>query len=280
LRIRYLSRSTLQSLRRNGFCGTLQLVWKYVGSTLFPVQSDEVVRRFRLGQSLSQTLDHTVAYGPFTGLRLSDTSWWGAADRGSMLLGIYEKEVLEVLESLSHDRETFIDVGAADGYYAAGAVASGQFDRAICFELSEEGQAAIIDNATRNNVLERVHVLGEATSETVGALEQQFSIDLSRTVFLIDIEGAEFELLTEKFMQQVKSAALIVEIHDWEKGSASAVTDLVDRALEIFSVDWITTGARDMSQFPELSEWPDDDRWILCSESRRKLMSWLVFRPL
>jgi len=279
LRVKYLIKSTHHSLLNNGLAGTFRQIRGYIGAAYFPVGSDEVARRFRLGQALSKSFDSTVAYGPFTGLQLSDTSWWGAADRGSMLLGIYEKEVLDSVADFAQTSNTFIDIGAADGYYAVGAVASGLFEMAICFEISQEGQAAISKNAKRNGVSSKVHILGEATPDLLVEVREKYSVDLSRTVFLIDIEGAEFGLVTAQFLREVSHSVLIIEIHDWEARNAFEVEELASRAAQIFKVSWLTTGSRDMSIFQELSEWPDDDRWILCSESRRKLMRWLVLSP-
>ena len=279
MRIKYLLKGTRHSLRNDGLAGTFRQIRGYVGSAYFPVEPDEVARRFRLGQVLSKSLDSTVAYGPFEGLRLSDTSWWGAADRGSMLLGIYEKEVIDAVADFAQTRDIFIDIGAADGYYAVGAVASGLFEMAICFEISQEGQAAISENAKRNGVSNRVHIMGEATPDFMLDLREKFSIDVSRAIFLIDIEGAEFELVTEQFLREVSRSVLIIEIHDWMARHEFEVEELASRAAEIFKVSWLTTGSRDMSIFQELSEWPDDDRWILCSESRRKLMRWMVLTP-
>jgi hypothetical protein len=37
-------------------------------------------------------------------MSLNRESWWSTADRGAMMLGIYEQEVLEALDSLSPGR--------------------------------------------------------------------------------------------------------------------------------------------------------------------------------
>ena len=256
------------SIKTTGIRNTIQISRAYVGNALFPQPSDETVRRYRLGQVLSDHFENTVAYGPFKGLVLSDTSWWGAADRGSMLLGFYEKEVLNSLEVFAKDRDTFIDIGAADGYYAIGVVASGLFSESFCFELSEEGQAAIEKNAKRNSVADRVHIFGEANEGFMSGITEKFAVNLGNTVFLLDIEGAEFHVVNEAFLQEVSRAALIIEIHDWEAPSQSGVDELVNLAQKYFEVSWLTMGARDLSGFMELQDWPDDDRWILCSESR------------
>ena len=45
---------------------------------------------------------------------------WSQADLGSILLGIYEKEVLDELEIISKHKSIFCDIGAADGIYGVG----------------------------------------------------------------------------------------------------------------------------------------------------------------
>lgn len=277
--IRYLMSSTVREMRTRGVRSTLDMVRTYVGSRYFPVPADETARRFRLGQRLSQQLGHTVTYGPFTGLLLSDTSWWGAADRGSMLLGVYEQEVLESIVSLSQERKIFVDLGAADGYYAVGAVFSGLFEHAIAFEMSEEGQSAIAQNARRNSVSDRIEILGIADSRTLSKIHQDDCLDLGQVLMLIDIEGAEFELLTSEILEEFRQAAIVVEIHDFLEADGQKVAQLVKNAEEYFNTRWVRTGSRNPSAFSELADWSDDDRWILCSESRPKLMSWLILEP-
>ena len=71
-------------------------------------------RRVELSRLLNESFSATVRYGPFKGLVLSREIWWGKTDRAGMLLGIYEKEVLQSVEKASH-REgcCFIELGAA-----------------------------------------------------------------------------------------------------------------------------------------------------------------------
>lgn len=277
--VKYLVGSAYKEFKSQGVKETVVLARSYLGNLWFPVASDETVRRFRLGQKLSATLNHTVRYGPFKGVQLSDNSWWGAADRGSMLLGIYEKEVLEALVELSSGRSTFIDVGAADGYYAVGAIRSGYFDNAYCFEISEDGRGAIRANARRNRIEDRIHIYGKAEEGFLDVLLEDFDIDLGSTVLLMDIEGAEFEILKDFEFEKIQHCALIIEVHDWEAPTDFGLVELVRKAERYFNVVWLETGSRDLSRFQELTDWPDDDRWILCSEGRRQVMKWMVLTP-
>ena len=42
----------------------------------------------------------------------------------------------------------------------------------------------------------------------------------------------------------------------------------------------LTTGARDLSVFPELRRMRDTDRWLIVSEGRGQLMTWLKLGPV
>ena len=74
----------------------------------------------------------TVAYGPFKGLKFSSDAWWGR-ERASMILGLYEQEVLESLTNIPKKYKSFIDLGAADGYYGIGVLVNNLFENSICF---------------------------------------------------------------------------------------------------------------------------------------------------
>ena len=55
-------------------------------------------RRQAIQKHLNQKFDGVVRYGPFKGFKFSEESWWGN-DRASMLLGLYELEVLHHLKN-------------------------------------------------------------------------------------------------------------------------------------------------------------------------------------
>ena len=86
-----------------------------------------------------------VLWGLFSGLQLNRDTWWGKSDLGAQCLGLYEKEVLDVIAAKG-PYDAFLDLGAADGYYAVGLLHAKMTKKAICFEISQEGQRAIKEN--------------------------------------------------------------------------------------------------------------------------------------
>ena len=130
-----------------------------------------------------------VAHGPFSGFRMQQTQYWSHYDATAKLFGLYEKEVADRLVALSASHDTFIDIGAADGYFGVAAVCCGHFRQSVCFEISPTGRQSIRHAAELNGVADRVDIRGEAD-----AAELKNVIDRcpGPAAVLIDIEGAEF----------------------------------------------------------------------------------------
>lgn len=234
-------------------------------------------RRRRVSSEVYDLLGGVVRYGPFKGLALEKNNWWGGADFGSMLLGLYEKEVLDFLFSAKFDPfENFVDVGAADGYYAVGMLRAGRMRRARCFELSEEGQRTIAANAATNGVTGQIQVLGAADHMFYEKLND---LDPARTVILIDAEGAEFEILDEGSLSALRQATLIIEVHNWVDDFWAKYETLLTRASSFFEIHFLAPAVRDLTQFPELNDFTDDNRYLLCSEGRPNMMRFLVLTP-
>lgn len=82
---------------------------------------EKLVKRFT-GDSF-----YTVKYGGFAGLKMHQKVWWGKYDVINKVYGNYESQVVSVIQNY-RGRRTFIDIGAADGYYATGVVISGLFE--------------------------------------------------------------------------------------------------------------------------------------------------------
>lgn len=235
-------------------------------------------RRLKIARHLNLLFNSTVHYGLFHDLQLTTDSWWGGADRSAVLLGLYEKEVLDSLTHIPKKYNTFIDLGAADGYYGIGVLLSNLFEKSYCFEISEKGQEVIRHNALLNQVSDRIEIHGIADANFYKQLSQD---ELERSVLFIDIEGGEFDLLTKAMFNVFKKSVIFVELHDWlfDDGDIK-LTNLKNNSLATHTFSELTTKSRDLSQFNELKKFSDTDRWLICSEGRGQLMTWLRFDPL
>ena len=201
----------------------------------------------------------------------------GGSDRAAMILGIYEEEVLNSIMSVPNKYDIFIDLGAADGYYSIGSLISKKFKISYSFEVSDKGREVIQKNATVNKVSHKLHIFGEATKDFYKNIPKK---DLNSAVILIDIEGAEFSLLDSKVFSRLNKSIIFIELHDWFfKDSKKKMAKLMSDAKPFFKISKLTTTSRDLSKFPELVNYSDSERWLIASEGRSKLMTWLRLDP-
>ena len=233
--------------------------------------------RYRLSNKFMKEFNGIVKYGILSGFKLSNSSWWGDIDRASMLFGLYEKEVLESLKDASKNYTHLIDLGAADGYYGVGTVKSGLFDKATCYEISLEGQKVITESAMINGVGDNIVVKGEAKTNFYKDIGPSLR---KKSILFVDIEGDEFNLLTKETFQAFKDSIIIIELHNWLfSDSIDKLESLRLNITDTHFITNITTSSRDLSLFPELVKLSDNERWLMCSEGRGKLMQWLRLDP-
>ena len=195
---------------------------------------------------------------PFAGLRWLDNPRWGRSEQGVMMLGLYEQEVLTNLAEAPDRFRVFVDVGAADGYYAVGFLYSGKVDRSIAFEAIPECRQAIKLLAIANGVADKIEILGAASESFVDDLAEQ-KIVSSETMFLIDIEGAEFYLLTERVFGYLKDSLIVVETHAHIYPDPQGQLDrLIEKASKTHTVTSWFPGARNPWLIKELDSFTDD----------------------
>jgi predicted RNA methylase len=251
-------------------------------SALLAKNNPEIVRGFverrrtQITDYFLKLFDFEVRHGELEGLKISRSSSWAHSDKAGMLLGLYELEVVQLVARLSSRYSHFIDVGAGDGFYAVG-FARNHFEKVLAFEMSEKGQSIIREVAAQNNVAEKVEIFGKAEREFYKKLE---ALDPSDAIVLVDIEGYEFEIIDSDFFAYFGNSDIIVEVHDFMvKSGAEKLQELLGSSVSTHSVSRFSTGARDLSNLKELEPLTDTDRWLVCSEGRPRLMSWLHFSP-
>jgi hypothetical protein len=251
---------------------------KIFGYRVVRLEDSIQLRRAFLSRKLNKTFNGVIKHGPFRGMKFVESSWWGADDRASMLLGLYEQEVLKSLKALPEKYRYFIDIGAADGYYAIGVLVGNLFEKSWCYEVSPWGRSIIRNNAQLNNVSHRLVIREKADS----GFEREFSEeDAARSVLFVDIEGGEFELFSRELFEKFRNSVIIIELHDWVFADGRERLDrLRFDAEKYFQITSITTTSRDLSVFEALRDMNDTDRWLICSEGRPRLMTWWRLDPL
>ena len=235
-------------------------------------------RQERISLEVYEMVQGRVAYGPFEGMRLNRERWWGALDLGSQCLGLYEKEVLEQLTLIQDERkyDFFIDIGAADGYYTTGVLCSGLFNKAIAFEALPKGQDAILASWLENNSPGELEILGEATEHALVNLPNEA---LDSALVLVDVEGAEFDILSPIVLEKLLHSTIVIEIHNWINDFEHRYFAFLESAFNLFKVEVLSPVSRDIHKYQELRDFTDDNRLLLVSERRPCQMRFLKLSP-
>jgi predicted O-methyltransferase YrrM len=220
-----------------------------------------------------------VAAGPFAGLRYLGSS--SGSCLGAKLIGTYELELQPLIRRLKASGiRHFIDVGAAEGYYAVGLLRmAGAGASLTAFEFHEDAQRLTARLATKNGVAEQLTVLGACDPPDL-----QRALDgLADPVFVLcDVEGHESVLLDLELVPDLKRAFVLVELHEVE---APGITAKVrERFQATHTVKEIVSTPRRASDLPLNTWWtkllPESAKMALMDEHRPRQMSWFWLQPM
>lgn len=227
-----------------------------------------------LNNYISNLTKDMIQGGIFKGQKLTNHFWWSNSDKANMLLGLYEQEVQNVIIKNHKNYTNFVDIGAADGYYLFGLVELNYFKNYIAFEASDIGKSVIEKEITKKQY-NNVKCYGKADANFVD------HIDISAKNFILcDVEGFEFEIFNKDNLKKLNKCLIIIEIHSKNiKNFALKFDLLLNNASMYFNIEQIYTSSRDLSKLKIINHLNDNQRWLLCSEGRNKLGTWLILSP-
>ncbi len=217
-----------------------------------------------------------VAYGPFANMTVNSQTW-GDYDINAKILGTYESHVIAELDAISQENHgPFIDIGAADGFFAIGAVLSGITKESYAFEIDASSRRSIANNAFDNNVSGKIHIREVANTHTISDVLKKER----KAKILIDIEGSEYDLLDFDFLDEISKCDVIVELHPSlvEHGKEKQ-KQLISRLENYFYIEFFQKSVLSTTGFPELEHLSDDKRLLAFSENRAFEMWWMKLQP-
>ena len=221
--------------------------------------------------------NYKVAYGPFKGMKLNSNVWWGKLDLTNKMLGAYEDHVLhKILDFIQVTDGPFVDIGAADGYFAVGMAFGGHCDEVVAYEISASGRECLVANINANGCEDIVIAKNEADYKS---LENLINAHES-AVILVDIEGAEYDLLNNDVLELLKNCFIICELHPFcvDHGTERE-QELIQNAERVFDVSFIQRDYYAPNRFSELDAFSDEERLLAFSEGRPTNMKWLILEP-
>jgi hypothetical protein len=196
-----------------------------------------------------------VSGGPFAGLTYPLRLLESVDAPVAKLTGTYEQELHPFFGSL-RPPGVFIDIGAADGYYAVGMRRPG-FE-VWAFELAPSARRMCRQVAAENAV--DVRLGGRVTTR------QLKSLRVGGAVVLCDIEGAEYDVLDNATVEALDSTTVVVELHEH---LSPGVTEVLRQRFKNHACEIIKTQPRT----------PPDGLPALAVDEMRPPMAWAIFRP-
>lgn len=236
---------------------------------------DKVVEKKRiiLSSKISKMYNNTVQQGPFKGMVINEDQFWGQGDRSSKILGLYEKEIQDLIVSIQKDKNysTFVDIGGADGFFAIGSLVNNLFEKCEVFEISKRGRISIQKNSKQNNVYDSIKIHDKASKRSLIKID-----NINNSLILCDIEGGEYELFDEKLINEIHPSDIIIEIH---KDKENSLVNFEKRFTKSYSLTKITQEPRSLKNFKELENINDNNRALITSEGRSYVQEWWHLSP-
>ena len=160
-----------------------------------------------------------VLTGPFAGMRYIDE--YTFVPIAMTWLGIYEAQLNPwIRRIIQGSYDTFIDIGAAEGYYAVGIARARPDMNVVTFEADPFSRRAQKRLAALNGV-KNIDIHSLCDHQTLE------SVLGKRPVVLCDIEGGEVDLIDPIRTPGLRRADLIVETHLFEDLSIPQVTQMI-----------------------------------------------------
>ena len=263
----------INNFKNDGFIWTISRLFL----RLFNEPNEIKRSKFKILKHLIQIHGYKVAYGEFKEMDVQKCNEWSKTDLIPFLLGTYEQPVLNQLIQFSkQNNNAFIDIGAGDGYFSNGMGYANFFKKIYAFEINQNSQENIKENARANNCINRINIFGEANYIILKDI-----INNHKTVVVkIDIEGREFEFLNEEVLNLLSKSFVVIELHP------SSIVDgenkekrLIENCKNFFDLSWIRRENYNPNFFKELDKFTDEERLIALGEGRSVNMRWLVLRP-
>ena len=223
-----------------------------------------------IAKALLRNQGATILHGPFAGM-----DYVGKATEGALaprLLGSYESELHPTIVRLAAEGfACVIDVGCAEGYYAVGLARLMPQATVYAYDIVEEARLACAELAAKNGVSERV-IVGETFTPT------GFEAFADRKcLVMMDVEGAEDDLLRPDLSPALAAMTLIVETHDVYKPG------VLDRLCERFAASHDIQRLDQAGKTTPLPDWLTRmghlDQLLAVWEWRIRPTPWLVMTP-
>ena len=253
----------IESLIQEGLWKTFQSTHDWI-KNVFSINGVLSAIKLYESQKFKKLAGSRILVGPFAGVILEKLNW-GRRDFVAYSGGIYEQEVLSYFVNTKGLFKTFIDIGAADGYYAVSTLKNNFFEYVHAFEKSSTSQEIIKFNAQINEVDHKLSIHGKFDISFEKYLGKDF--DWASTLILSDIEGAEFELFDADLLSKISGAHIIIELHKRDRDDIE-IQKFEALLAKFNAISFIKSHERNVYKFAEYNPMTEDLRYLMSSDGR------------
>ena len=235
-------------------------------------------KKYKLGKKLAEYSKEKILFGPYSGTKFIFGSGWSNTDFGSKYLGTYERQIQKKIIYLKKkfNLNFFVDCGAAEGFHIISLLKKKIFKTAVAFEINKKSRDLLIKNAINNNVKKKISVFSEANFASLKKLKIK---NFKKTLFLLDIEGAEFNLFDKNFCRYFSKSFFIIEDHNFIILNKKKTNSFYKTIKKFFKVEFVDDNFENPLNYKILDNLTEDEKYLILSEGRPLRMQWIILLP-
>lgn len=217
------------------------------------------IREIRIERRLLVKGQRVVRSGPFLGMKLPISAY--CSKQLPKMVGCYELELQEWLEAeIVRCPKSIIDIGCAEGYYAAGLAMRCPNAKVIAYDESQVAMDLCSQAAVLNNVQNNISIRGRFVADDLKHLE------LDDSLVICDVEGFESEIFTFSSLKYLKRVNLLIECHDVQTPHVS--TELLNLFADTHDIQITAQLPRDVKKYARELKISKNDSRIAVNEGR------------
>ena len=235
-------------------------------------------KKYKLGKKIAEYSKEKILFGPYSGTKFIFRSGWSNTDFGPKYLGTYERQIQKKIIYLKKkfNLNFFVDCGAAEGFHIISLLQKKIFKTAVAFEINKKSRDLLIKNAINNNVKKKISVFSEANFASLKKLKIK---NFKKTLFLLDIEGAEFNLFDKNFCRYFSKSFFIIEDHNFIILNKKKTNSFYKTIKKFFKVEFVDDNFENPLNYKILDNLTEDEKYLILSEGRPLRMQWIILLP-
>jgi hypothetical protein len=231
-----------------------------------------------LAKQIISLTNNKVKYGLYKDTYFYAMTHWFFRDFSSQLLGCYELQIQEKIYNIQnkYKLQNIICIGAGHGYHIISLIKKKYFKNGYAFETNIKAQEILKKNAIKNYVKKKIKIYGEGNFNSIKNNISQKKI--TKSLFLIDIEGSEYNFFTKENIKYLNKSHFIIEEH-YNLCHNNNYKQFFKLIYDNFTIEKISNSYRNPFEYKILDNFSDDEKFLMMSENRPKTMQWLYLKP-